>query len=253
LPRPDQWPYQPAEHIEQVFGELIMACLPGLQTLPDACSFQIALLANSPYPDEMIRTCWQNAWSLHGLPPASLEHWSAAQSVMLIDQWLDQSNNKKPEALLLVALQLHAPPPPESGEGAAALLLIQSVTRPANATARLRRPAGPSENTTGLLQQALTYGQASAADIAALWLAGLSPGQQASVATAVESLALSVADAHDLDAALGDTGAASGLLALASAFEQATLAAQTQIALTASKDCVVAFVIQPSPPSAALA
>ena len=215
-----------------------------LSGLPKGIPFEVRLQLPSDANSEALLETWRHCWEQLGYPQTPASLLDVQQGLMAIDEWLDVKGGPALEKLtLFVAAQLHADPPENSAEVGVALLcgwapLLERLRlRPA---ALLHRPV---ESDVADLSEAvlasLLWGALSAAELKHVWQAGLSGHDKPSLLRVASELGPGLggdggkvgdfSGIHDIDGALGKSGAAAGWLAAALATEHAWQSGEPQL------------------------
>lgn len=226
------------------YSEAIEALLRQLDTplraLPSAVPIDVTLLLPNDVDPAQTLHAWQTCWAALGLHHVEASVLLADDGLMALDAWLDETGGPGLERIrLFVAVQLYESPPQNSAEAAVALLLGWAPLAERHdlpAIAMLHRPV--ADATLGLadaIQTAALFGETTPDGLKHLWQSGLDKDEKAAMLTVGSDIALGAAQTgdlagvHDIDAALGNPGAATPWLAAALAVENARQRGEPQL------------------------
>ncbi len=209
-----------------------------LQAVPQNVPVHVWLQVDAGIDDAALVAAWHEA-SKDWLPKvASLRLIEPTVGLLVLDQWLDAAASELERAVLLaVALQLRPTPADQEGEAAAAVLCHLGLERAA-CLVDIHRPA---EFDPGNLKQqyaeALLWGTRDAQSFDAWWTSGFEPEFLNSMKSVIDASQFGEARSEGhrqftLDVALGQTGAASGWLGVATAIERCRKEIAPQLVIT---------------------
>lgn len=214
------------------FMELLGPLAESINALPPRVPFEVRLQLPVNTDQAALLATWQACWQECEFRPAEALPCSAAQGLMMLDEWLDIGGGPGLEKfILLVSVQLYDKPPPNSAEAAVALLLgwAPLAERCGMAPfALMHRPVAvdPAALSDGV-SLSLLWGKTKASQIDDLWEAGLEGPDKSALVRVVSDLSFGIAQTdelsgiHDIDVAIGNPGTTAGWLAMALAVEHA--------------------------------
>jgi hypothetical protein len=222
------------------FSELLDLIAETLATVPLAAPLTVCLDLPPDTNQNRLLETWKTCWVERKLRPAAASLLRAGHGLMALDAWLDHQGGPTLERFtLFVSVQLHDTPPQNSGEAAIALLLgwpPLAERRGVKSLAMLHRPVeATSESLNDTMLTTLVWGHTAAPQINHLWQAGLKKADKPALAQSASDLTLGVSATdklsgiHDIDAAIGHAGLASGWLAVALAIDHSTNVSEPQL------------------------
>jgi hypothetical protein len=226
---------------QSCFENLIAAIKPVVETIPRDIPFGVRLQLPGDTDQHGLLQIWQTCWDERKMRRAKAAPIPAEQGVMALDAWLDNRGGPALEKFLLfVVVQLHDTPPQDSAEAAVAMLLGWTPLagrRNVPFVAHLHRPveAEPGANETSITTT-LLWGRTTGSKVNDLWQSGLEGTDKGALVNTMSGLSIGVSQTdnlsgvHDIDAALGHPGSATGWLALALAVEHAVQNNHPQLA-----------------------
>jgi hypothetical protein len=223
------------------FVQLLDRISEKLAVVPRATPFTVRLHLPPETNQARLLETWQSCWQERALRPVEAALLPAGQGLMALDEWLDIKGGPTLEKFtLFVSAQLHETPPENSAEAAVALLLgwaPLAERRGVKPVALLHRPVEYTAATANdTISTALLWGRTDSSQIEDLWQAGLEKADKPLLVQAASDLSLGVfrtdklSGIHDVDVALGHSGAAAGWLAVALAIEHAEQHGKPQLA-----------------------
>jgi hypothetical protein len=239
------------------FGHLLDGISEKLAVVPRAVPFIVRLHLPPETNQAQLLKTWQSCWEERALRPVEAALLPAGQGLMALDEWLDIPGGPTLERFaLFVSVQLHETPPLNSAEAAVALLFgwaPLAARRGVKPVALLHRPVECAATTADdAISTALLWGRTDGSKIEDLWQAGLESQDKPVLVQAASDLSLGVSRTdklsgiHDVDVALGHSGAAAGWLAVALAIEHAEQYGKPQLA-TYREGTLRFGVVQPLP------
>ncbi|WP_246184168.1 hypothetical protein [Paraburkholderia bonniea] len=228
------------ERYSDCFIKLLSQMHASLETIPQHVPLDVQLQISADKHQSTLLALWQICWQTFGYRPAPATLLSPTTGLMSVDTWLDiQGGPALEKFTLIVSVQLHDTPPQNSTEAAVALLLNWAPLAERHGLQPLARLHRPVEATTNALDDALAttllWGDVTAPEVNHLWQAGLEPHDKSALVQGASNLAFGVSQTealsgiHDIDAALGHPGVASGWLACALALEHAAQSSTPQL------------------------
>jgi hypothetical protein len=248
LPR-DNHPSTP-EFLETIVIALTADMKPHIDRIPFGVPIDVWLDVQDQEAADAALGAWQRAtWQLeHAITEPRLL--APGESVMALDAWLDDDTPTRHKVVLLLSAHLRDDVPAGSGEAAVALLLgspelVKSLKFAAST--HVHRPViHSSDHERSVCATALDWGAARSDDLEFLWE---SAAPEANL-TRVDNAMLAPADLDatkvSIDDALGQTGAASGWLAIALAAEHAARSRGIQLISTSARQLPCWLVVRPS-------
>lgn len=242
------------ERYASCFTALLNKLASSLACLPSSSSLEVRLHLPRDTPREALAVIWNDCWRAIGLRPAKLMLTPPYQGIMALDAWLDRYGiPAQGELALHVAVQLHPNSPANSAEAAVAILIATAPSprrMEITAQACLHRPVEVKYDVTNALTFAMLCGNAIPDDIGSVWQTGLTATDATALLKAASSITLDLSPVngpslvHNIDEAIGDSGAAAVWLALALATENAAKTGKANL-LASRQHALRLAIIQP--------
>lgn len=243
-----------ADLLESIFSDVLTRLKPVLRSAPPNLPLEVWFDIQDEVAAQESKRIWDRFRHMVGRPVEAPIRMPLNDGVMALDLWLDDNSAASEKSVLVIAVQLRSEVPANSGEAATALLFglpeLEREQRQPAFTAVHRPVVTPSDHERTVLATALDWSETQPSDIDRTWISGLTELKRnnnlVSVPQATAETAPRIAD---IDAALGDTGNASGWLAIAVAAEQARSRAGVQLVSTTARQqpCWLAVRSSPSP------
>jgi len=224
------------ESIATQMRNILMHIGPKLEALPNTVPVHVGLQISAGVDPSVVSQAWHDVSRELARRYASTSSIEAT-GLLALDDWLDAKDPElKESAFLILALQLYPVAVDRMAEGMSALLLARDLRNASgDAIAFIHRPVAWDESDIQpRCSDALLWGTHDAGQIGGLWTGGLESATLNRVVAVADTLEIGKNQdpglTHfDLDAALGQLGAAVGWLATAAAIEQCCRDAKPQL------------------------
>lgn len=224
----------PHEVMCHTINHLLSSIIPQLEKLGTKKTLKIALNISSSISIREVES-----EITHALHEAELTHpveFISGEGVAVINQWLNERFTD--DALLLViALQIDPLLVNDSAEAGVALLLGNRMTQHTlSPTGLLHRPDLDTDNDlAACLKQSANNVPLESGQVQHLWIAGVTNEQYLSTFSVLKAFPVEAVETENvitLDISIGHAGAAASWLAIAAAFQAATLIQRPQMIIT---------------------
>lgn len=243
---------KPYEVMCLTINHLLSSIIPQIEKLDTKKTIKIALNSSSSLSIREIKIA-----ITHALEEAEISHpveFITGDGVAVINQWLNERFTN--EALLLViALQIDPSVVKDSAEAGAALLLGNRMTQQTlHPAALLHRPDRDRENDlTACIKQAADNVPLEEGLVQHLWIAGVTEEQYLSTFSVLNAFPVEAVEMENVitpDISIGHAGAAAPWLAIAAAFQAATLTHRPQMIISGdtSTDDMWSMAVSPVTP-----
>ncbi|NWA63821.1 hypothetical protein HX773_23225 [Pantoea sp. B9002] len=243
---------KPYEVMCHTINHLLSSIIPQLEKLDTNKTIKIALNISSSVSIREVKN-----EITHAFHEAELNHpveFIAGEGVSVINQWLHERFTD--DALLLgIALQIDPPMVKDSAEAGVALLLGNRMTQQTlHPAALLHRPDRDRENDlAACIKQAADNVPLEEGLVQHLWIAGVTEEQYLSTFSVLKAFPVEAVETENVitpDISIGHAGAAAPWLAIAAAFQAATLTHRPQMIITGdtSTDDMWSMAVSPVTP-----
>lgn len=243
---------KPYEVMCHTINYLLSSIIPQLEKLDTKKTIKIALNISSSVSIREVKN-----EITHAFHEAELTHpveFIAGEGVSVINQWLHERFTD--DALLLgIALQIDPPMVKDSAEAGVALLLGNRMTQHTiSPEALLHRPDLNTDNDlAACLKQAADNVPLESGLVQHLWIAGVTEEQYLSTFSVLKAFPVEAVETENVitpDISIGHAGAAAPWLAIAAAFQAATLTHRPQMIITGdtSTDDMWSMAVSPVTP-----
>jgi hypothetical protein len=232
---------------------ILMRIGPKLKALPKKVPVHVRLQISVGIDASVVNQAWRDASQEFSIKFASISSIEAT-GLLALDQWLDDKDSElKKSAFLILALQLYPVAVDRIAEGTSALLLGLGLRyEPGDAIVSIHRPVAFDESDLPLrCSEALLWGTHKADEIEGLWTSGLKRTTFDRLTAVVDALGMGKGEdpglTHfDLDAALGQLGAVTGWLTVATAIERCCENTQPQFVVCSENGHDRMLVVSPN-------
>lgn len=248
LPR-DGYP-STADLLAGVVDDLLAKVMPLILGIPPGAPFEVWLDLHDEDAAEERDAVWEQVSHALGMRAKKMITLDGDERVMALDAWLDDDTPVAVKYVLVIAVELRSEVPAGTGEAAVALLLgwpVRVGQDRRTAIANVHRPTvSPSDPQRTALDTALDWGAVAPDAIERTWVSGMAAlRQDPDLVLAPQVTAQEAPVTTDLDAALGDTGSASGWLAIALAAGQGRETGGIQFISTEARQQPCWLVVRP--------
>lgn len=240
--------------LKWIFDDLLDGLAAVIYSLPSALTLTVDLAVSGLVPREDVESTWKSAWQLRQFRATALTSDSDIADLMRLDDWLDEAGKSCREGgQLMVCVQLNRVfdevPLVGSSEAGVALLVAPLALAKRNGVSPIAHLHRPMQGQTGsidhLLEHALKWADAKAADVVRTWQTGLDITQSGLLKTSLVKAKME-SSVSDLDKSIGYAGEVAPWLAVACAVEAAKSEARAQlIAIGKSDDVQLAVIAVP--------